>query len=209
MVKDNVVTFIKETGETLNGTVVANSENTLKVMTPSELSPSDKVQVQVQVNNQKPSNTVTLSRSTKAVIFEFSDNGPGNDDTFTLFVDGKLIYSMPEPMRNTGPISLELTPGRHLVMLRGIGTYSLKVTGYVDDLSNFFTTKEDTYKGGTTSISIGGITFDEYPVQRTVDLTAGVETYSSLYVGDTARSPWQIGDDPGDGPPATNSSGSF
>lgn len=247
MVKDNVVTFIKESGEKMNGTVVANSENTLKVMTPSELSSSDKVQVQVQVNNQKPSNTVTLSRSTKEVIFEFGDNGSNNDDTFALFVDGKLIYSMPEPMRNTGPISLGLTSGPHLVMLRGIGTpnnvgtYSLKITGYVDTFTNLTgdhltgeglaaVVKKDTFyyevtgeiseeemamavaasTTGIVTIASSGY-LDEYPVQRTVDLTAGVEKYYLLDVGDTARSPWQIpaippaipatGDDPGDNPP--------
>jgi len=136
---DNAVTFIKETGESLNGTIAAASESALTVMVPPELALSKEVQVQVDVNGES-SNSQTFTQITNEVIFDFGDNGSANDDTFALFVDGVLIHSMPSPTRHAGPMSLHLAEGQHSVMLRGItapddiGTYFINVLGNVIDI---------------------------------------------------------------------------
>jgi hypothetical protein len=160
---DNAVIFIKETGETLNGTIAAASESKLTVLAPEEVALSEEIEVQVEVEGEA-SNSVTLTQVGYEVKFDFGDNGSDNDDTFALFVDGFLIHSMPSPTRHAGPISMHLAEGQHSVMLRGItapddvGTYFINVTGNVLDI-------------------IGDL-------ESGRDLTAGVEKHYVIEVGD-------------------------
>ena len=53
--------------------------------------------------------------NTVRVQLDFGDNGSDNDNTFALFVGGKLIHSMPRPTRNAGPLSVELDEGSQTV----------------------------------------------------------------------------------------------
>jgi len=100
------------------------------------------------------------------VVIDFGDNGSANDDTFGLYVDSRLIHARPAPTRSAGPFSLQLTPGLHNVMLRGItapdevGTYFISFSGDILSLTGDPATGRD--------------------------LTAGVETYWTLDVGSGA-----------------------
>ncbi len=166
---DNVVTFIKETGEILKGTIIAASKYKLIVLAPPELALSEEIEIQVEIEGEA-SNSVTFIQVGNEVIFDFGDNGSANDDTFALFVDGFLIHSMPSATRHAGPISLHLAEGQHSVMLRGItapdeiGTYFINVKG-----------------------NVLNITGDP---QTGKDLTAGVEKHYVIEVGgrETRRS---------------------
>jgi hypothetical protein len=161
---ENIVTFEGSNGKRMKATVISASDIKLVVEAPQGLETGN---VHVEVDGQI-SNGLLFTKLTRKVTFDFGDNGRANDDTFALFVDGKLIHSMPTPTRHAGPIPLDLADGTHYVTLRGItapddiGTYFITITG------NVLSIKGDPLTG--------------------TDLTAGVEKHYTIEVGTTTRS---------------------
>lgn len=129
------VFFSSKEGE-VEGTIVHINPARIDVIVPdgAETGP-----VYVESNGVK-SNSLDFKVEKVAFQIVFGDCGTANDDTFALYVDGKLIYSMPSPSRPF-PVDVEIPPGIHEVMLVGItapdniGTYCISFPSNVEVLS--------------------------------------------------------------------------
>ena len=116
---ENIVYFEGKNGRSL-ALVYMSSESELKVIAPPEVITGE-VSVEVET---KASNGVLFTADLVAVLISFGDNGLANDDTFALFVDGEMIRAMSSPSRRV-VAKLDLEPGRHDVVLRGITAHGL------------------------------------------------------------------------------------
>lgn len=157
----NEVTFQGKNGR-ITATVLDATRHLIRTRVPVGAITGDAT---VQVNDEI-SNPMLYEVESGNVVIDFGDNGSANDDTFGLYVDSRLIHAMPAPTRSAGPFSLQLTPGLHNVMLRGItapdevGTYFISFSGDILSLTG------DPATGS--------------------DLTAGVEKHWTLDVGSGA-----------------------
>ena len=137
LASENQVTFAGLDGARLNATITAAAESELVVIVPQNAVTGA---VTVAVAGEV-SNGVTFTVATGTVQITFGDNGGVIDDTFALYVDGKLIHSMAVPAYAVGPFSITLAPGIHEARLRGItapdaiGTYYITISGDIQMLS--------------------------------------------------------------------------
>ena len=136
-VSDNQVTFAGPDGARLNATITSASESELVVIVPQKAITG---LVKVTVDGEE-SNGLTFTVDSGTVQITFGDNGAATDDTFALYVDGKLIHSMATPAYSVGPFTVTLTPGNHEAKLRGItapdaiGTYYISISGDIQILT--------------------------------------------------------------------------
>ena len=164
---ENQVFFDGGGGENLTATVLTSSETTLLVVAPQGTKTG---QVFVKVGNDV-SDGLLFTVTTQEIRINFGDNGRLNDDTFALFVDDKLIHSMPAPTRDTGSFAIELEEGTHTVTLRGITAPDDVGTYYINFEGEIFSVEGDSLSGE--------------------DLNAGTEKHYRIVVGSgtsTARS---------------------
>lgn len=134
-VKDTKVFFTSKNGFT-EATIVHINASRIDVIVPQD---AETGPVYVESNGIKSN---TLNFKVEKVTFQiiFGDCGSANDDTFALYIDDTLIYSMPSPSRPF-PVDVELSPGIHEVTLVGItapdniGTYCINFPQNVSVLS--------------------------------------------------------------------------
>ena len=129
---ENIVTFTGDSGSKITATVTGKEEGSLIVVAPKGVKTGP-----VSVTTKGVgSNQLTFTVKTGSVTITFGDNGSATDDTFALYVDNKLIYTMPSPTTSTSH-NVELAPGNHTVKLIGItapddvGTYFIDFSGNV------------------------------------------------------------------------------
>ena len=148
-VSENAVTFAGPEGGRLNATITSATESELVVIVPQNAVTGV---VRVAVAGEE-SNGVTFTVVSGTVQITFGDNGAATDDTFALYVDGKLIHSMAAPAYAVGPFTITLTPGIHEARLRGItapdaiGTYYITISGDIQILSGDPTSGSDLTAG--------------------------------------------------------------
>ncbi len=146
-VSQTSVYFSSQNGP-VQATVLSVKPGEIQVIVPQEAETGD---VYVESGGVK-SNSLQFTVSTLTLQISFGDCGPANDDTFALYVDGKLIYSMPQPARPF-PVDVELSPGNHEVSLVGItapdniGTYCISFPSNVTILSGPPTSGDDLTAG--------------------------------------------------------------
>jgi hypothetical protein len=141
-------------------TILSSSPTQVRVVAPRGVETGP---VTLSKGNET-SNGLTFTVSTERVSINFGDNGSANDDTYALFVDGILIHQMPQPTRSAGPFDLDLSPGNHTVLLRGItapdaiGTYFISFSGNVTNVSGDPLTGSDLVAGAQKRyiITVGG-----------------------------------------------------
>jgi len=130
---DNEVYFTSEDGQTVKGTVLSVGMGYIIVRVPEK---TDTGPVYVKTSKAQ-SNSLDFTVQQANVTITFGDCGALNDDTFALYVDGSLIYSMPSPSRPF-PVDVDLTVGTHEVKLVGItapdniGTYCISFSSNVE-----------------------------------------------------------------------------
>ena len=126
---ENIISFAGESSRL--GAVCSNvSEESIVSTAPKGVKTGDVI---VKVGDQT-SNALTFTVNEGEITIRFGDNGNLLDDTFALYVDGKLLYAMSSPATSI-TYSMTLEPGDHSVKLKGIsapdgvGTYFIRVTG--------------------------------------------------------------------------------
>ncbi len=130
---DNEVYFTSEDGQTVKGIVLSVGMGYIIVRVPEK---TDTGPVYVKTSKAQ-SNSLDFTVQQANVTITFGDCGSLNDDTFALYVDGSLIYSMPSPSRPF-PVDVDLTMGTHEVKLVGItapdniGTYCISFSDNVE-----------------------------------------------------------------------------
>ena len=149
LASENQVTFAGPEGARLNATITSAAEAELVVIVPQNAVTGA---VRVAVAGEE-SNSVPFTVESGTVQVTFGDNGAATDDTFALYVDGKLIHSMAAPAYAVGPFTIALTPGIHEARLRGItapdaiGTYYISISGDIQMLSGDPTSGSDLTAG--------------------------------------------------------------
>ncbi|OQX60223.1 MAG: hypothetical protein B5M52_00635 [Helicobacteraceae bacterium 4484_230] len=165
---ENMVWFkASQDGFTINrvrATVLSSNADKLTVVVPDDAITGD---VYVSANNMQ-SNSLLFTVDSANVVITYGDCGNINDDTFSLYVDNKLVSSMSAPSRPF-PVQVEMQGGTHTVKMVGItapddvGTYCIEFSSNVSVISG--------------------------PARSGNDLTAGVVKSWQVEVATTALSP--------------------
>ncbi|NPA52903.1 MAG: hypothetical protein GXO22_08410 [Aquificae bacterium] len=146
----NEVYFSGENGEEIRGFVLRSSSGVLEVVVPNGVVTGD---VYVKVKDAV-SNSLLFTVEKANVTITFGDCGPVNDDTFALYIDGELEYSMSAPARPFD-VNVSLSVGTHEVRLVGItapdniGTYCIYFSSNVRIISGPPTSGTDLTAGVT------------------------------------------------------------
>lgn len=160
---ENKVTFQGELSRS-TAVVVQSSESQIRTVAPTDVVTGDvTVEVEAQI-----SNGALFTVDLVPVVIAFGDNGFLNDDTYALLVDGLLVRAMAVPSRRV-VVEIDLTPGTHIAVLRGITA--------PDNIGTYFISFEQ----GVLSVSGAPLTGS--------DLTAGVEKFYTIEVGETPTEP--------------------
>ncbi len=138
---ENFVFFTAETTEgnpnhIVRATVLSSSADKLTVVVPEDAITGD---VYVSADGIR-SNTLLFTVESANVVITYGDCGSANDDTFSLYVDDRLVSSMSSPSRPF-PVQVEMESGKHTVKMVGItapddvGTYCISFSNNVSVLS--------------------------------------------------------------------------
>jgi hypothetical protein len=154
-ISGNSVTFAGTGNTRLAGTVTGKGDGFINVVAPKGVV-TGPVKVTAKTTT---SNELTFTVKTASTTITFGDNGSATDDTFALYVDGKLIYTMPSPTTSTSH-QIDLAPGRHSVKLIGItapdsvGTYFISFSSNISVVSGSSQSGSDLTAGVVKSWTI-------------------------------------------------------
>jgi len=132
----NSVTFAGTGSDRLNATVTGKGDGYIVVVAPKGVKTGP---VRVAAKGTT-SNDLMFTVKVSATTITFGDNGAATDDTYALYVDNKLIYTMPSPVTSTSH-NVDLTAGTHTVKLIGItapdsiGTYFISFSSNITVVS--------------------------------------------------------------------------
>lgn len=112
-------------------TITYKSENKIQVIVPKDAITGP---IYGTVGGTK-TNSLNFTVESAKVTITYGDNGAATDDTFSLYIDGKLVSTMPQPIYAV-TVNVDLSPGQHTVKLVGITAPDAIGTYYIDFPSN-------------------------------------------------------------------------
>lgn len=156
IVTDNTVYFQNSNGNQISAVITNVTATEITAVVPRGAATGDLWVSVLRSGKTSESNKLGFLLNRENYVFSFGDNGSANDDTFSLYINGELVKTMPSPTRKES-VEVPLALGRHTAELHGItapdsiGTYYIELPPEATLVNGDSTTGRDLIAGAVKS----------------------------------------------------------